>query len=86
MSGPTHRDQDTEQIEFCELCGMPVGAADRVRGTAQGLHGVWVCPLHAELATSPSWLDLGGTGSAPNIQDDTEPHSGIDPYEAARNS
>lgn len=80
---PSDRDVSTLQVEYCQLCGAPVGAADRVLAVAQGLSGIWVCQDHQELATSLSWLDLGGTGNA-SIPDQTPlPHSGRDIYEDA---
>jgi hypothetical protein len=84
VNGPSHRDPTTPQIEFCDLCGAPVGAADRIRATAQGLVGAWVCKDHAELATNPSFLDLGGDASAPIVEPETEPHSGHDIWAETR--
>lgn len=55
-----------------------IGAADRTLGTAEGLRGFWFCPECAELATNPSFLDLGGTGNVPQQMVETEPHSGVD--------
>lgn len=79
-SGPSHRDDSVYQVEFCSGCGSPVGAKDRTFGTAQGLRGGWYCPECAEFAVALSYLDLGGTGSAPAIELVPEPHSGVDVY------
>lgn len=81
------RDPRTETpIEFCELCGAPVGADDRTQGIAQGLVGRWLCPDHRHLGANLSFLDLGGTGNAPDPDMQEAPHSGIDIWEESRSS
>jgi len=78
--GPTTRDKDTLQIEFCELCGAMVGASDRVVGIEQGLRDVYLCPRH-HLGQSLSFQDLGGTGQASYDPEPDEPHSGVNFFE-----
>lgn len=74
---PSHRDNTKPQIEFCELCGAMVAADDRILATTEGMAGRWVCKEHYEMATTPSYNDYGGPGSAaPKSTRETLPHSG----------
>lgn len=83
-NGPSHRNPDTPQIEFCSLCGAPVGAADMVEGTAEGLRGGRYCPECSDLATNPSFLDLGGVGNAAPHEELPLPHNGSNIFEDAK--
>lgn len=82
-SGPSHRDPETPQIEYCDLCGAPVGAADRIRAISQGLRDRWLCPEHEEYAFSLSFQDRGSTSQAPVVDYPDEEHSGLNPFETA---
>lgn len=73
---PSHRNTETPQAEFCELCGALVGAADRILATAEGLNGRYICGRHGTLGTEPSYNDLGGTLAVNPRPAEIEPHSG----------
>jgi len=73
---PNRRDPKTLQVEICDLCGRPVGAADRTLATAEGLVGRFICSDHGDLGTNPSANDLGWPGNATEPPLQIDPHSG----------
>lgn len=66
------------QLEYCELCGVRLPAAERIQATTQDLAGRWVCPKCAPLVLNPSYLDFGGPGNLAPEPGEVEPHSGED--------
>lgn len=66
------------QLEYCEICGVRLPAAERIQATTQDLAGRWVCPKCAPHVLNPSYLDFGGPGNLAPEPGEVEPHSGED--------
>lgn len=82
---PTRRNKRDLQVEFCELCGMPIGHRHLMIAEVQGLRGFAVCDAHgfeARARSLPSNTDLlrVNPGIVINTPLREDPIGGIDSF------